>query len=568
MKNSQQCLSEVKKILEEAGLDSVSDTMFLLNDEPIFYWAGGYDSNKSGRYFVGNNSNNKRRFLEEIESFLNSVKQGQKSFLFYRLDSFDDFLFSLEFVNYDGSQMDILSAGDSNTVKASSADIIRIPRKNGNSQNSIIKAYMVAIRIGAQGNRDYTALKHYIISSDNRTYNHVVRNMTEYINTNFNLQQSFPNNKTEQPHNLLVSGAPGTGKSHYLQEEILKSGGATFQGESFSIASESIIERIKTTGNLDEKNAVKIYLDKYVTRVTFFEDYSYENFIGCYKPVPSSSTTHINNADQTGEMTEEKITYTFVSGPFINTYLKAMKDSEHSYFLIIEEINRAKAATVFGDMFQLLDRKDGVSEYDIKPDEALDRYLLKNLSNYNGTMKLPPNMYLWATMNSADQGVMPLDSAFKRRWAQMYMDINPDEGNARPNKLTIPARDGKGTILWENLRMAINTVILNNGFDEDRCIGSWYFSPAELDQINSYFNTTKDNRRNMVNPLIDKLLYYLRQDVFRRNPGIMFKTETDENPGLSMSDLRRRVRQGEAIDRILQIDNLKWEATSESVALK
>lgn len=370
---------------------------------------------------------------------------------------------------------------------------------------------------------------------------------------------SVPEKKTSLPHNYLVSGAPGTGKSHYLNRETLKVGGVTFNSdkESYGYVIGDIINEIESgsiapiSGITIEEQAKKAYSDEFVTRVTFYEDYSYENFIGCYKPVPKSKDkTEITFEGKVGEITGKKIIYEFAPGPFIETYVKAKLNKENSFFLIIEEINRAKAASVFGDMFQLLDRdSEGISEYEIKPDAALHKYLLKELgTEYDGFMKLPSNMYIWATMNSADQGVMPLDSAFKRRWAQKYMDI--DAATDLDDIITI----GTEKYRWDDLRRAINTVITNNGFDEDRCIGAWYFKRVEKQQIDDFYNMDRDG----VNPLIDKLVYYLRQDVFRRNPQLMFKKESresDGNPGWSMSDLRRRLRDlRDPITDVLNID--------------
>lgn len=361
-------------------------------------------------------------------------------------------------------------------------------------------------------------------------------------------QQTLKNDP-KLPHNLLVSGAPGTGKSHFLEKAVEKAGEAMIAVASTSISKEAARAR---------------YVSDYVTRVTFYEDYSYENFVGCYKPVPAAVEAEINYDGKDGTITENKITYQFKSGPFIDTYIKAKKDKDHNYFLIIEEINRAKAAGVFGDMFQLLDRKDGVSEYDIKPDGALNEYLEENLDNYSGTMRLPANMYIWATMNSADQGVMPLDSAFKRRWAAKYMDLTggaENDGRA----LTLPKGGSKpdetGRVLWGNLRTRINAIILNSGFEEDRCIGEWYFSPEEIAQINHYYEEDDDKRKDLVNPLIDKLFYYLRQDVFRRNPEAMFIPDIDSK-GLDMSSIRRRARSGRAINSILKVNDLPFEKHS------
>ena len=163
-------------------------------------------------------------------------------------------------------------------------------------------------------------------------------------------------------------------------------------------------------------------------------------------------------------------------------------------------------------------------------------------------------------MNSADQGVLPLDSAFKRRWSQIYMDINSGNGNGNGYPLCLPKKDGSmGKVSWENLRSKINDIILKCGFDEDRCIGTWYFTNEELARINAYYELSREERRNAINPLIDKLLYYLRQDVFRRNPKLMFQTNDGEDGGITMSDIRRRIRENETIETILNISALPWE---------
>lgn len=556
-------LTEVMSILKNAlGDDLVDKETFCMykDGEKINYWQGDYNKlNSPVRYIIGNRGNK----LQEIEAFNKSIKNGDKAFLFYRIDGCDEYLFSFEFMYYESGQMDILNGTELDKLRKSNDEIVRIQRGN--------YGFMVAIKIGGQTNRDYSALKHYIISSDNRTYNKVVRNMVEYITVDS--QQSKLENTTELPHNLLISGAPGTGKSHYLDVQTKKAGGVSFDEKKgkYDLVPGSFIYKMKENDDSNKSDdskmatAIRAYCDVYVTRVTFYEDYSYENFIGCYKPVPEECTANIEYGGQNGTITENRIAYRFVSGPFIDTYVKAKKDPDHSYYLIIEELNRAKAASVFGDMFQLLDRKKGMSEYEIKPEATLNDYLKEQLKDkYSGMMKLPCNMYLWATMNSADQGVMPLDSAFKRRWAQMYMDINPQEGSAREDKLIMPSKEGMKFILWENLRSSINSVILSKGFDEDRCIGSWYFSSEEIGQINEYFTKQPSERINMVNPLIDKLLYYLRQDLFRINPGQMFKHETEDTAGISMSDLRRRVRQGHSIDTILKLESLKWESIEKN----
>lgn len=194
---------------------------------------------------------------------------------------------------------------------------------------------------------------------------------SEYIEPVYNTELSVRNER-----NRIVFGAPGTGKSFRLKSDC-----------------EDLME--KTSGTYE--------------RVTFHPDYSYSQFVGTYKPVMGEDGNSIR--------------YDFVPGPFMRVYVDAIKSgrtgSPKAHLLLIEEINRAKVAAVFGDVFQLLDRDgDGVSEYEIQASEDIRRYLAKELGglpdNYN-KIKLPNNMFIWATMNSADQGVFPMDTAFKRR---------------------------------------------------------------------------------------------------------------------------------------------------------
>lgn len=558
--------NKLKEVFNGVKGITVQDDKIEMDGETIYYLNGKYEPNKpEHRKLV------RRSTLAPIKKLIEYTEKQSKAFVFYCFDEIKKYIFSFEIVAEDFTQFELITDSDAiNFDKNNNKDIIRMERRSKKADGNELKGYLVAIKIfDDDGNPYPAALRHYLLSSDNRTYNHVIRNMFRFIMV-ADQENKSPVNPTKLPHNLLVSGAPGTGKSHYLEKEVLRAGGIDIDSDDTAPGGviKEAIDKDNSESDQETKtaNAKKQYCAEYVTRVTFYEDYSYESFVGCYKPIPvEKSESEIKYAGQEGTITEDKITYKFVPGPFIDIYIKA-KTNTGNYFLIIEEINRAKAASVFGDIFQLLDRdENGISEYAIKPDDALDKYLREKLGDnkYDGSLRLPGNLYIWATMNSADQGVMPLDSAFKRRWAQLYMDISPDSGKVRKDSLTMPVGDhGKRSILWEDLRVRINKVIIANGFDEDRCIGPWYFKEAEIAQINAYFDESSiENRGSMVNPLIDKLIYYLRQDVFRRIPSKMFNNETD---GISMSDLRRRVRSDEAIDSILNIDKFTWEPEEES----
>ena len=210
-------------------------------------------------------------------------------------------------------------------------------------------------------------------------------------------------NILEFPYNLVVFGAPGTGKSHYLDDKRGK----------------------KKKDVIGDSDSDESYFAR-CERVTFYPTYSYTQFVGTYKPVLDD---------------KKEISYKFVPGPFLRLLSEALKNPESNYLLIIEEINRANAAAVFGDMFQLLDRmSDGLSEYGISLAEDIKKWLKDDAKvqpiavgaddkdkevAWNGDMlRLPKNFYIWATMNSADQGVFPLDTAFKRRWEFEYINVD------------------------------------------------------------------------------------------------------------------------------------------------
>ena len=149
-------------------------------------------------------------------------------------------------------------------------------------------------------------------------------------------------------------------------------------------------------------------------------------------------------------------------------YVKALKNAQkvankeeepQPFLLIIEEINRANVAAVFGDIFQLLDRDDdNVSEYPIQASEDIKKYLAENLGgapeNY-AKIKIPDNLFIWATMNSADQGVFPMDTAFKRRWDFTYLGIDDNDENLK-DKFVLLGKENPKYIEWNSLRKAIN----------------------------------------------------------------------------------------------------------------
>lgn len=283
--------------------------------------------------------------------------------------------------------------------------------------------------------------------------------------------------------NLIVYGAPGTGKSRYLED--------TFGKPPLS------------------------------KRIVFHPEYSYFDFVGAYKPIPvyknSDDTFHNIDGSETTSG-EPYIDYRFVPGPFIQALAEAWLDPSHMHTLIIEEINRANAASVFGEVFQLLDRDiNGYSEYSFTPSEDLYRYLLSinGMQSYiSSGIKIPSNLNIVATMNSADQGVKPIDSAFKRRWGFHYIKI---EFNGDFHETAIIRYAGQD-VYWGRLIQLINTKLSNRlHLDEDKLIGPYFIKPDELGRKQA----------------LDKLLLYLWDDVLRHNREIFFKSSINTFSELS-----------------------------------
>ena len=256
--------------------------------------------------------------------------------------------------------------------------------------------------------------------------------------------------------NLIYFGAPGTGKSYNLNE--------------------------------DKNDLLENYENNY-ERVTFHPDYSYANFVGTYKPVPENGS----------------ITYKYVPGPFMRILKKALNNPNKPYLLIIEEINRANVAAVFGDVFQLLDRnEENISDYDIATSEDMKSFIAKD------KIVLPQNLFIWATMNSADQGVFPMDTAFKRRWNFKYFSINNNEELIENTHTTVNGKE----VNWNTLRKQINDELLSYKINEDKLMGPFFafneFMNQEIPE-----ETFKDIFKN-------KIIMYLFEDAARAKRNDLF----------------------------------------------
>ena len=302
------------------------------------------------------------------------------------------------------------------------------------------------------------------------------------------LIKDYPENGKELivSRNRIFFGAPGTGKSHILNQ----------QTKNFA-------------------------WDQDVERVTFYPDYTYANFVGTYKPV-----SFIN------EEGKRDIKYEFVPGPFMRTYLKAIisatKGENKPFVLIIEEINRANVAAVFGDIFQLLDRKDdGTSQYSIKASEDVKNYLEEKLAEQgiiaDDKLLLPDNMFIWATMNSADQGVFPMDTAFKRRWDFTYLSI--DESQEHIAKKYLKWNDDE-ILYWNPLRKAINYWLSKEKINEDKLLGPFFLSYPDM-----LSKEDKIDKNIFVNVFKNKVIMYLFEDAAKSKRPTLFApcTQAEKN---------------------------------------
>lgn len=293
----------------------------------------------------------------------------------------------------------------------------------------------------------------------------------------------------------IFYGAPGTGKSHTIKEQT--------RGED-------------------------------VVRTTFHPDSDYSTFVGAYKPttktvpvttVIGTKAVPVEGADGK-PMTEDKIVYEFVSQAFLQAYIEAWQkfnqlgagEEAKKEYLIIEEINRGNCAQIFGDLFQLLDRgAHGFSEYPIKADADMQKQLHKAFAGVtipqedeinkhfdeedivsqvlNGeVLLLPSNLYIWATMNTSDQSLFPIDSAFKRRWDWNYVPIS-DAGE----RWAIDVNGAKYD--WWQFLVAINSRIYDATYSEDKKLG-YFFCKAEDGVISA-------------EKFVSKVVFYLWNDVFK-----------------------------------------------------
>ena len=210
----------------------------------------------------------------------------------------------------------------------------------------------------------------------------------------------------------------------------------------------------------------------------------------------------------------------------MKAFVESVNNPDEPFLLLIEEINRANVAAVFGDVFQLLDRKDGESEYEIETSKDMKDYLDEEIDDKDydtERIRIPSNLYIWATMNSADQGVFPMDTAFKRRWNFNYIGIDDNEEDMK--NIWVKLGNDEKKICWNDLRIAINNKLSKEcNINEDKLIGPYFISKdvleseiivVEKDGASEEKLFVKDNDK-FIDTFKYKLLMYLYEDVAKQ----------------------------------------------------
>lgn len=311
----------------------------------------------------------------------------------------------------------------------------------------------------------------------------------------------------EEPLQIIYYGAPGTGKSH----------------------------KIDNDPHVTDENTI---------RTTFHPDSDYSTFVGAYKPTMApmpvnafvgTTVHHAKNADNE-KAYEKKIVYKYVPQAFLKAYVAAWSDLDNPHFLVIEEINRGNCAQIFGDLFQLLDRNNtGSSSYAIHADEDITQFLAEDKNGFANLSEeqkdairsfvlikdsgkaeaigdailsgkkllMPPNLYIWATMNTSDQSLFPIDSAFKRRWNWEYMPIDYDAMNWQ-------FEAGGKRYLWSDFLKKMNPLIYNLTQSSDKQMG-YFFAKADKKTD----DTLTENNLISEKIFLNKVLFYLWTDVLK-----------------------------------------------------
>lgn len=423
--------------------------------------------------------------------------------------------------------------------------------------------------------------------------------------------------QSKYPRNRIIFGAPGTGKSFTINQQRIELIGADNESDyervtfhpDYSYANfvgtykpVMVEEEKDTLADPDTKYVLSVLNDKSRTAQEKY-DLLYDRFrdegltrlpllLGLYtdesfktKKQDGSDAVGDNSVERnhgrairkyvdliTGKEKTNDIAYEYVPGPFMRVYVNALKSARTAnpkpYLLIIEEINRANVAAVFGDVFQLLDRGDDeVSEYPIQASEDIKKYLAKELGgepqDYS-KIRIPDNMFIWATMNSADQGVYPMDTAFKRRWDFTYLGIDDNDEELHGKYVTVGAKE-RQRFEWNELRKAINEFLAKEKVNEDKQLGP-YFISRRIVVPNDGDNEIDSEKFS--NVFKNKVLMYLFDDAAKQKRGKIFEGTAkgqnrysklceafdEQGIGIFHSDIQTRVKIKDLVSNGQQLD--------------
>jgi len=419
-----------------------------------------------------------------------------------------------------------------------------------------------SVKIGQQY-LDYDPKNYYYLTVRNDVI--VVKNLPK-SDCRVLLESNEPEGKRDNDNEKVLQrifyGAPGTGKSNTIKDITNKaekegrvfrttfhpdSDYSTFVGcykpKSIKASAQSIIDYdslvdrfkkyISDLGNITHASAAIGY--NYHDSIVKMQESGGHTIADLLADAHKSGTTYDTTIRSGMLLYEEqvqlgrlnsKITYEFVAQAFTNAYIKAWNTTEDVY-LIIEEINRGNCAQIFGDLFQLLDRKNGESEYPVDADTDLANYLHIQLANTcrtdipeevkNGKkLKLPSNLYIWATMNTSDQSLFPIDSAFKRRWDWKYLKIKEGKdknGNKLDWVIDVNLKDDNGEerpVKWWAFIKKINEIIASMTSSADKQLGYFFCKPDKKQN-----ETDQDATIISEDAFVGKVLFYLWNDVFK-----------------------------------------------------
>jgi type II restriction-modification system restriction subunit len=320
-----------------------------------------------------------------------------------------------------------------------------------------------------------------------------------------------------EPLQLIYFGTPGSGKSYKVQESLKgvpednvfrttfhpDSDYASFVGCYKPIVHQGLGRKPLSKAELEAKfrkykqTNQGYVLHRFCATHPEIGDLSKAEKEGFLAAVNESSNNYVEilkavacAKEVSKSMQNSDITYEFTPQVFTNAYVQAWKKQAEAVeqkkqaekvYIVIEEINRGNCAQIFGDLFQLLDRKeDGTSTYKIRADQDLANYLMKELGEQHpaiagGNLRLPTNLHIIATMNTSDQSLFPMDSAFKRRWDWEYVPIDYRENvNSGKFEISIGDKKDKKTYHWVDFLKAVNERILTSTDSEDKQMGNFF----------------------------------------------------------------------------------------------